>query len=160
MPTTVPLRRKRKVVFLKSTPKSQLPTPETRQSAELRRLSLEEEEAMAVEELPKSPDVPPIPSLFSHYPPIRDELETESSKLQDETIEECLPFLTASEYDLNVFGVPQLMRMKHVGFLTNALTEKYPPPFVAMDASKAWIPYWALTGLYALGEDPSEYRER
>lgn len=159
MTFSVPLRRKRKVVFLNSSPKSQLPTPETTQSAELRRLSLEEE-AMAEEEVPKSPDAPPIPSLFSHYPLIRDELETESSKVQDESIDECLPFLTASEYDLNVFGVPQLMREKHVAFLSHALTEKYPPPFVAMDASKAWIPYWALTGLYALGEDPSEYREQ
>jgi len=109
---------------------------------------------------PGDADVPPVPSLFTQQPPIRDDLETESSRLQDETIEECLPWLTESEFDLNVFGVPQLQRAKHIKFLKHALDDKYPAPFVAMDASRAWIPYWALTGLYVLDEDPTQYRER
>jgi len=170
MPISVPLRRKRKVVLIRSSlqspnPKPELPTADPSKSEELRRLSLEEErEAMASstaeEELLRDEDVPPVPSLFTQPPPIRDALSTESSRLQDETIEECLPWLTEPEFDLNVFGVPQLQRAKHVRYLQHALDDRYPAPFVAMDASRAWIPYWALTGLHALGEDPAEYRDR
>ena len=112
------------------------------------------------EELATSVELPRAPRLFSEYPAIRDVFETDSSKAQNETIEECLPFLTEPELDLNVFGIPQLRRTQHTAFLTHALEHKYPPHFVSIDASRPWIPYWALTGLSLLGEDVSQYGER
>lgn len=170
MPISVPLRRKRKVVLIRSSlqspnPKPELPTADPAKSEELRRLSLEEERSAmassaAEEELIRDEDIPPVPSLFTEHPPIRDSLQTESSRLQDATIEECLPWLAEPEFEVNAFGVPQLQRAKHARYLRRALDEPYPPPFVAMDASRAWIPYWALTGLFALGHDPAEYRDR
>ena len=164
----VPLRRKRKVVLVRSPlPSSpalnESPTTGNTKSDELRRLSLEGEEMAATpvdEELAASVELPRVPPLFSEYPPIRDTLETESSKMQNETIDECLPFLTEPELDLNIFGIPQLRRKQHAAFLRHALEYKYPPHFVSIDASRPWIPYWALTGLSLLGEDISQYVER
>lgn len=112
------------------------------------------------EELTAFVELPRVPPLFSKYPPIRDALQTESLKVQDETIEECLPFLTEPELDLNVFGIPQLRRKQHAAFLRHAIENKYPPQFVSIDASRPWMPYWALTGLSLLGEDVSQYRGR
>jgi protein farnesyltransferase subunit beta len=107
--------------------------------------------------------LPAVPSLFTESPPLRDELVTESSKVQDATIAECLPHLTLQETtdpsDLNYFGVPRLQRGRHVKFLKGALEGPYPARFVAMDSSRPWILYWALSGLYMLGEDVSRYRE-
>ena len=164
----VPLRRKRKVVLIRSPLHSspavnESPTTGNSKSEELRRLSLEGEEMAATpvdEELASSVELPRAPPLFSEFPPIRDALETNSSKVQDETIEECLPFLTEPQLDLNVFGIPQLRRKQHVTFLRHALENKYPANFVSIDASRPWIPYWALTGLSLLGEDVSQYGGR
>lgn len=105
-------------------------------------------------------DFPPVPPLFSRWPPIRDELVTESSKIQDETIEEVLPHLVNSELELNSYGVPALRRKQHIWYLTHSLTNRYPAPFVAIDASRPWFLYWSLTGLYALGEDITKYADR
>jgi protein farnesyltransferase subunit beta len=106
---------------------------------------------------------PAVPPLFTSHPPLRDELVTESSKVQDATIAECLPHLTLQETtdpsDLNYFGVPHLQRARHVKFLKVALEGPYPARFVAMDSSRPWILYWTLNGLYILGEDVSRYRE-
>jgi hypothetical protein len=164
----VPLRRKRKVVLIRSPLHSspalnRSPTTGNSKSEELRRLSLEGEEMADTpvdEELATSVELPRVPPLFSEYPPIRDALETDSSKVQNETIEECLPFLTEPELDLNSFGIPQLRRKQHTAFLIHALEHKYPPHFVSIDASRPWIPYWALTGLSLLGEDVSQYGRR
>lgn len=109
----------------------------------------------------EAPLYPPIPVLFSSPPPIRDELETESSEVQDETVEACLPFLVGNphNHELNSYGIPKLQRDLHIAFLRNMLG-KYPGKFMAMDASRPWIFYWAIVGLAMLGVDVSEYRER
>ncbi|KAL8755152.1 MAG: hypothetical protein Q9184_004883 [Pyrenodesmia sp. 2 TL-2023] len=111
---------------------------------------------------PKAPSLPPVPSLFTSWPPIHDELETETSESQDETVRECLPFLTGSVgslHDYNGHGLPKLARDKHIHFLHGTL-EMMPAAFVGFDASRPWIIYWALTALTLLGEDIQPYRER
>jgi protein farnesyltransferase subunit beta len=102
-----------------------------------------------------------IPDLFTSLPPIRDLLNTETSQVQDETIQECLPFLSGTEEGItyNDHGVPHLDRKRHIAFLHKSL-RKLPAPYVAADASRPWMFYWALAGLSAMGEDISEYREK
>jgi protein farnesyltransferase subunit beta len=102
-----------------------------------------------------------IPDLFTSLPPIRDLLNTASSQIQDETIQECLPFLSGREEGItyNDHGVPHLDRKRHIAFLHKSL-RKLPAPYVAADASRPWMFYWAMAGLSAMGEDISEYRER
>lgn len=105
---------------------------------------------------------PGIPALFTQPPPIRDPLITETVDLQNATLEKCLPFLKgihSAQKDFNVYGVPALQRDLHAGFLYDAL-EDYPEGFVAMDASRPWIVYWALAGLAMLGEETTRFRER
>lgn len=105
---------------------------------------------------------PGIPALFTQPPPIRDPLITETVDLQNATLEKCLPFLKgihSAQKDFNDHGVPALQRDLHAGFLYDAL-EDYPEGFVAMDASRPWIVYWALAGLAMLGEDTTRFRER
>lgn len=112
-----------------------------------------------------APDGPRVPPLFTSFPPIRDNLETETSKLQDRTARECIPFLKGvaepkkSPFDLNEYGVPSLEREKHIAFLHSSLGD-LPAGFVGIDSSRPWMLYWALTGLSLLGEDISQYRER
>jgi protein farnesyltransferase subunit beta len=93
--------------------------------------------------------------------PIRDSLQTDTSEEQDETLEFVLPYLEGNpnDYPLNIFGIPQLQREKHVAFLKQALGD-YPSGFAMLDASRPWLVYWSLQGLSALGYDISEYRER
>ncbi|PSN60944.1 terpenoid cyclases/Protein prenyltransferase [Corynespora cassiicola Philippines] len=93
--------------------------------------------------------------------PLRDQLETDTSEAQDETLEAVLPFLEGNpnDFPLNPFGLPQLHREKHVAFLKNTLGD-YPPGFAAMDAARPWLVYWSLQGLTALGHDISEFRDR
>jgi protein farnesyltransferase subunit beta len=38
--------------------------------------------------------------------------------------------------------------------------EQLPKGFTKMDASRPWLLYWCLAGLYALGEDLTQYRPR
>jgi protein farnesyltransferase subunit beta len=107
--------------------------------------------------------VPPVPPLFTQALPLRDDLETLSSEMQDANVAECLPFLTLDEIDpalLNGNGVPRLDRQKHIRFLRATIEAVAPPQFVAMDASRPWIVYWALAGLYMLGEDVGRYRQK
>lgn len=93
--------------------------------------------------------------------PIVDELKTDSSEVQDEAFEAVMPFLEGNpnNFPLNIFGLPQLQRQKHVTYLKKALGD-YPAPFALMDASRPWLVYWSLQGLSALGYDFSELRER
>ncbi|KAF2785622.1 terpenoid cyclases/Protein prenyltransferase [Melanomma pulvis-pyrius CBS 109.77] len=93
--------------------------------------------------------------------PIRDALQTETSKARDETLEVVLPFLESNpnEFELNIFRLPKLQRAKHVQFLKNALGD-YPSQFAMMDAARPWLLYWSLQGLTALSYDISEYQER
>lgn len=107
---------------------------------------------------------PTIPKLFTSLPPIRDPLVTETSVVQDETVQSCLPFLAGaggskSPSDFNAYGLPHLERRQHIRFLHTSLRD-LPSGFVGYDASRPWIVYWALTGLALLGEDVSVYRER
>ena len=107
-------------------------------------------------------DLPSVPDLFTSWPPIRDQLQTETSDLQDETVHQCLPFLKGSVgslFDYNEHGLPSLARDKHVRYLHDSLTT-LPAPFVGFDAARPWIIYWALTALSLLGEDVAPYRER
>jgi protein farnesyltransferase subunit beta len=101
-----------------------------------------------------------VPDLFTSLPYIRDLLNTQSSQIQEETIQECLPFLSGLEPGAiyNDYGVPHLERKRHIQFLHKSL-KKLPAPYVAADASRPWMFYWALAGLSALGEDVSQYRE-
>ena len=102
-----------------------------------------------------------IPDLFTSLPLIRDLLNTETSQIQEETIQECLPFLSGTEEGItyNDHGVPHLDRKRHIAFLHKSL-RKLPAPFVAADASRPWMFYWALASLSTMGEDISQYREK
>jgi protein farnesyltransferase subunit beta len=102
-----------------------------------------------------------IPDIFTSLPPIRDLLNTQTSQIQEETIQECLHFLTGIKQGLvcNDNGVPNLDRKRHIQFLHKSL-KQLPAPYVAADASRPWMFYWALAGLATMGEDISEYRQR
>ena len=106
--------------------------------------------------------IPTIPDLFTQPPPITDDLTTESSSLQEDTVAECLPFLTnyndAHAY-VNAHGIPHLDRPRHVAFLHKQLG-KLPPQFKAADPSRPWFFYWCLAALAVLGEDVEEYRSK
>ncbi|KAF3481299.1 CaaX farnesyltransferase beta subunit Ram1 [Arthroderma uncinatum] len=104
---------------------------------------------------------PDVPSIFTTLPPLIDKLETETSKSQSEVTNKCIPFLTgeASSMPPNKWGVQRLNRDLHVAYLVDALGE-YPANFVGLDASRPWMVYWAITGLYLLGEDVREYEKR
>lgn len=106
---------------------------------------------------PRMPAPPPaplgsIPTLYTVWPLILDELETESSEVQHETVEECLPCLSASSH-------VRLTRDVHVRFLHRCL-RTLPATFVAYDPARPWLIYWVLTALSILGEDIEQYRER
>ena len=102
-----------------------------------------------------------IAYLESVRSPIKDQLQTDSSEVEAETLEVVLPFLEGNpnDFPLNVFGIPQLQKKKHVAFLKQSLGD-YPSGFAMMDASRPWLVYWSLQGLSALGHDISEYQER
>lgn len=102
-----------------------------------------------------------VPDLFTSLPPIHDLNSTETTKLQDKTILEVLPFLNGTQAGLqcNDHGVPHLDRKRHIAFLHKTLLP-LPAPYVAADASRPWMFYWALSGLSTMGEDVSSYRER
>ena len=104
---------------------------------------------------------PTVPELFTSLPPIWDRLRTESSAVQDETVEECLPFLKgdAPEGYRNAHGLPHLDRVRHSRFLHRQLGD-LPGAFTSADPSRPWFFYWCLAGLSLLGEDVASYRER
>lgn len=101
-----------------------------------------------------------IPDLFTQLPPVRDALVTDTSRLQDETVEACLPFLGGEDEvtETNEYGVPRLDREKHVRFLHQSLG-RLPGRFVAADASRPWFLYWCLSALAMLGEDVTAFRD-
>ncbi|KAL9115066.1 MAG: hypothetical protein Q9227_000860 [Pyrenula ochraceoflavens] len=114
----------------------------------------------------ESSSAPPfqIPPHFTHEPPLRDALETESSKLQNKVVDSCLPLLTAAldprenPFDFNEHGLPQLHREEHIDFLKESLGE-FPAKFIGIDASRPWMLYWALNGLVLLGENVGDYED-
>ena len=100
-----------------------------------------------------------IPDLFTTQPSVRDALETDTSRVQDETVDSCLPWISGedSQIPVNEHGVPRLRRAEHARFLRGNLG-KLPAPFIAADASRPWFFYWCLNALSLLGEDVSSYR--
>ena len=104
-----------------------------------------------------------VPSIFTSLPQLQDHVSTESSILQDKTVEECLPFLSGTAEqglnDCNAHGLPRLRRELHLQYLYDAL-ESYPASYVGYDASRPWVLYWSLTGLSLLGENVESYAER
>ncbi|KAF6804204.1 prenyltransferase and squalene oxidase [Colletotrichum musicola] len=100
-----------------------------------------------------------VPALFTSPPPVRDALETATSRAQDQTARECVPFLSATDpsQDHNARGVPRLLRDNHVRFLQKQLG-RFPAPYVAADASRPWFLYWSLNALALLGFDAAAYR--
>ena len=106
-----------------------------------------------------------VPSLFTSLPAVRHTLKTVSSVALDDALQDCLPLLRGIQADgellveYNSHGVPRLERGKHAAFLHKMLGN-LPSGFVAADASRPWMLYWALNGLHLLGEDISGYRER
>ncbi|PYH96834.1 beta subunit of farnesyltransferase [Aspergillus ellipticus CBS 707.79] len=106
---------------------------------------------------------PGVPALFKEPPVLLDALTTETSELQNGTVNKCLSFLeglhSSQPGPFNKFGVPSLRQDEHVGYLYDSL-EEYPAGFAGMDASRPWMVYWALAGLSLLGEDVTRFRER
>ncbi|GAQ38130.1 CAAX farnesyltransferase (FTase) subunit beta [Aspergillus tubingensis] len=106
---------------------------------------------------------PGVPALFQELPSLLDALCTESSEVQNETVNKCLPFLkgihNSQAGPFNRFGVPALNQNDHLIYLYDSL-EDYPEGFAGMDASRPWMVYWVLAGLSLLGEDVTKYRER
>ena len=106
---------------------------------------------------------PNVPSIHTLIPPIQDSLSTGTSVSQNETVQECLPFLAGvgarSLFDYNAHGIPHLEREKHIEYLHDCLGE-LPPAFVAYDAARPWLLYWTLAGLCLLGEEVDQYRLR
>jgi hypothetical protein len=106
-----------------------------------------------------------VPLAFSTPPPIKDSLVTATSSTQDKNIQENLPLITATAgstkhpFEYNEYGVPRLDRLQHIDFLKSGL-EDLPASFVSLDASRPWMVYWGLVGLYLLGEDVTQYRTR
>jgi protein farnesyltransferase subunit beta len=107
--------------------------------------------------------LPPVPSLFTSLPPIKDDLKTESSEIQGEIAQECLGFMSLQHVEdpqeLNSFGVPRLQRERHIRFLKQ-FEHGYPAPFVAADSTRPWMVYWGVAGLGMLGEDINKYKDR
>lgn len=105
-----------------------------------------------------------IPPLFSELPLVRDLLITNSSRVQDETVETCLPLLAGTapglkSSEVNRSGIPKLLKSAHLEYLFDSL-EDYPSSFVGIDASRPWMVYWALAGLSLFEEDLTSYRAR
>lgn len=106
-----------------------------------------------------------VPQHFLRGPPLQDDLTTPTSEVQEKTLEECLPLLgaagdaTRNPFDFNEFGLPELRRDDHVDFLHENLSQ-FPARFVGLDASRPWLAYWGLMGLYLLGEDVTVMRRR
>ncbi|EPE27026.1 Terpenoid cyclase/Protein prenyltransferase [Glarea lozoyensis ATCC 20868] len=101
-----------------------------------------------------------IPDIFTTLPPVRDLLNTQTSLLQDQTVQECLPFhLNNLGLPINPHGLPHLDRKRHIAFLHKNL-RRLPAAFTAADASRPWMFYWALAGLATMGESLEDYTER
>lgn len=107
-------------------------------------------------------DRPIVPDLFSTLPPVKDKLITDTSISQDETVNQCLPYLTGTDpskslFDFTRHGVPRLQREYHVEYLNNTLRNAR---YMAYDAARPWVIYWSLVGLSLLGEDVTIYAAR
>jgi len=93
---------------------------------------------------------------------LNDELETATSEAQEEVYDMCRPLLLCTDtqkLSSNQSSLPTLSRDRHTEFLHAAL-KPLPSGYVAMDASRPWLFYWAICGLTTLGQDVTQYRER
>lgn len=98
--------------------------------------------------------------LHQQFQIFDDDAPTESSELQAETEEECLPFLQGEMLPGEIdAAVTSLRKEDHARFLRQSLGQ-LPAGFAALDASRPWMLYWCLTGLSVLGSDVHPYRER
>jgi protein farnesyltransferase subunit beta len=103
-----------------------------------------------------------IPDLYRASPPIRDILITDTSLDQDETVQDCLPYLKGESGEFTAYnnhGIPHLDRVRHIRFLHKSLQNLH-SGFVTVDAARPWFFYWAFCGLRTLGEDVSSYQDR
>lgn len=106
-----------------------------------------------------------VPPIFAQPPALKDKLTTRTSTDQVETVQECLPYLKGIDdpandpFDFNEHGVLRLNRDEHIEYLKDHLGN-FPATYVGIDASRPWIMYWGLMGLYLLGEDVTKYRAR
>lgn len=138
--------------FVRSTEKT---SPETRSAAFAKQF-----EMAATEDFPAK-----VPFQFRTLPPLTDDLMTQTSEAQEKTLEECLPLLraagdpTRNPFDFNEFGLPELRSEDHIDFLHENLSQ-FPSAFVGLDASRPWLIYWGLMGLYFLGEDVTPMRRQ
>ncbi|KAF8456101.1 terpenoid cyclases/protein prenyltransferase alpha-alpha toroid [Kalaharituber pfeilii] len=106
------------------------------------------------------PTSPVIHTIFTTLPLLKDVLTTKTSLDQDAVAQDCLNLHSDV---LN--PLPHLNREAHLEFLEQGLGldedgEQLPSSFTALDASRPWILYWCLIGLYTLGADLAPYRER
>lgn len=102
-----------------------------------------------------------ITYLESVTSPLKDPLQTATSKTEDETFKVIEPFLQGNPhgFPLNSHGIPQIQRSAHVEYLEDSLGD-YPAGFAMMDASRPWMVYWGLQGLTVLGQDISEHQQK
>ncbi|KAI0133604.1 prenyltransferase and squalene oxidase [Xylariales sp. AK1849] len=121
---------------------------------------VDEEFASHVAGLSVNTHIGPIGPLYTKEPPIVDDLTTVTSMAQENTMDQCIPLLSAKDGNIeyNAHGVPRLRREKIVRFLQLSIGQ-LPAPFVAADASRPWCLYWAFNGMSLVGADVSHYRE-
>lgn len=104
-----------------------------------------------------------IQDYFTHPPLVRDNYQTETSEVQDDTVSACLPHLYDPKFSAdetyNEFGLPHLDRKRHIAFLAKSLGQ-LPGVFLGYDASRPWLLFWCLNGLYLMGADVEPYRQR
>lgn len=105
-----------------------------------------------------------FPAWLSLDPAIDDDnLDTETSDLQNANLDECLPLLLAAPSVHAAAGppftLPPLQRAKHAAFLRDFLG-RLPKGYASLDASRPWMLYWSLAGQSIAGSDVSSYRQR
>lgn len=106
-----------------------------------------------------------VPPYLIQPPRISDLLKTRTTDLQNDTVEECVPFLNAinnpssNPFHFDGHGLPYLKKQAHIDFIHDGL-EQLPPQFVAMDASRPWLMYWSLLSLHVLGHEVQNFQER
>lgn len=99
------------------------------------------------------------PTVLDLFP---EDHQTATSEAFTKVRKECLPHLLGKDTQdlpLNKYGIPHLRREQHIKFL-HATLGKLPAPYVALDAARPWLFYWAFNGLTLLGEDVMQYRQR
>ncbi|KAJ5928669.1 hypothetical protein N7466_007625, partial [Penicillium verhagenii] len=166
MPPIIAAKPRRKVRFQSSNSSATKPPPtQSSKSTNQKRPGLlrQTKSLTSAEKMASQAARPGVPDLFTQPPSIRDPLVTDTTDLQDATLEKCLPFLkgiqSSQSGPFNACGVPAFQRDSHVTFAYDSL-EDYPGGFMSLDASRPWMAYWGLASLFLMGEDPTRFRER